>query len=301
MGYPVQVDTEKFWQDGFLVLRNLFEPEEFLEMRSQVFASLKGREERGEPVVDALADPHLHHWIYDERLLGAARAILGKSEVAYFGDGGYAVLGHNYQAGKDVGGWHRDNTDRSNLDAPDWQGRYSLIRFGFYLQDHRRTSGGLIVRKESHNRILRGTSAHLHDRYLNNGLGDVGVWSMRIQHAGLGRCVRGLPGLALGPYLQGKLPEFLQAPFPPEERTGFWISYALDDQHLERHCEYLLNRSERLGMWSDAHYTPEVLENCRRAGLKVIDMPARLRAAQAAGQPVGQHHHHYQMAYDKAA
>lgn len=292
-----QIDNDKFWRDGYLILKNMFSAQEFASMRDDVFASLKGREQNGEPVVDALADAHLQHWVHDERLIKVAKTVLGGDNLAYYGDGGYAVVGHGYTPGKDVGGWHRDNTDRSNLDAPDWQGRYSLVRFGFYLQDHSASSGGLIVRRESHNRILRGWRAHLHDRYLNTGIGDVGVWSMRIQHAGLGRCLRGFPGFALGPYLQARLPEFLQAPFPQVERTGFWISYALDDHHLERHCKYLLTRSERLQMWSAAHYSPEVMEKCRASGLKVIDMPERMRAAVAAGEAVGQHRHHAQMAY----
>lgn len=293
----MKINTQKFWKDGFLILRNLFDPKEFQTMREQVLESLRDREERGAPVVDALADIHLRQWVYDERLVYVAQTILGSRDVTYFGDGGYAVLGHNYEAGKDVGGWHRDNTDRSDIDLPDWQGRYSLIRFGFYLQNHQTQSGGLIVRRTSHNRILRGIGAHLQDRYLNTGLGDVGVWSMRIQHAGLGRCIRGFPMLALGPYLQKKLPEFLQAPFPKLERTGFWISYALDDHHLARHCKYLLTRSERLEMWKDAHYSMETLEKCRAVGLKVIDMPERLRSAIKEGGPVGEHKSHYQMGY----
>ena len=294
------VDNDKFWRDGYLILKNMFSPAEFASMREDVFASLKGREQGGEPVVDALADRHLQHWVYDERFVQVAKKLLGGDKLAYYGDGGYAVVGHGYTPGKDVGGWHRDNTDRSDLDAPDWKGRYSLVRFGLYLQDHSSKSGGLIVRRDSHNQVLRGWNAHLHDRYLNTGIGDAGVWSMRIQHAGLGRCIRGFPSLPLGPYLQNKLPEFMQAPFPPVERTGFWISYALDDQHLERHCEYLLNRSERLAMWAEALYSPEVIAHCNAAGLKVIDMPARIREAMAAGQTVGQHKHHYQLPYAKA-
>lgn len=154
-----------------------------------------------------------------------------------------------------------------------------------------------MVRRGSHDRILRGWRAHLHDRYLNNGLGDVGVWSMRIQHAGLGRCVRGLPGLALGPTMQRRLPKFLQAPFGREERAALWISYAIDDHHLARHCEYLLARSERLEMWRESFYTPQVLTACTAAGLKVINMPERLRSALASGKTVGQHRHHYQLPY----
>ncbi|MFJ9534503.1 phytanoyl-CoA dioxygenase family protein [Herbaspirillum sp. NPDC101396] len=297
MSSILQLDDTKFWKDGYLILRNLFSPKEFATMRENVFESLKGREQNGEPVVDALADPHLQHWVHDERLVHVAKTLLKGDNLAYFGDGGYAVIGHGYEAGKDVGGWHRDNTDRSDTNAPDWQGRYSLVRFGFYLQDHKARSGGLIVRRDSHNRILRGWKAHLHDRYLNTGIGDVGVWNMRIQHAGLGRCIRGIPGLALGPYLQKRLPQFLQAPFPKEERTGFWISYGLNDQHLERHCQYLLTRSERKVMWSNSHYSEAILDDCRAAGLQVIDMPSRMRAAIAAGEEVGFLKHHRQLAY----
>jgi hypothetical protein len=289
----VNLNIDKFWRDGYLILRRLFTPSEFKIIRDQVFASLEGRERRGEPLVDALADRHLKHWVYDERLVAVGKAILQSDRLAYFGDGGYAVLGHKYEAGVDVGGWHRDNTDRSNADAPDWQGRYSLIRFGLYLQDHRSQSGGLIVRRTSHNRILKGLSAHWYDRYVNTGVGDVGVWSMRIQHAGLGRCIRYSPRLALGPYLQRKLPEFLQAPFPREERAGFWISYAHPDHHLERHCQYLLTRSERLDMWRHSHYTDDTLLQCQSAGLEVIDMPTRMRVALANGEKIGQHKHHH--------
>jgi hypothetical protein len=291
-----KVDVDRFYTDGFLVVRDLFTPQYFQEMRERVLESLRLRERTSAPVVDGLADPLLAHYVHDDKVLAVARRLLANKDVTYYGDSSYAVVGHNYQPGVHVGGWHRDNTDRSDTSLPDWNGRYSLIRFGFYLQDHRRTSGGLIVRRTSHNRILRGWAAHLCDRYLNTGPGDVGVWSMRIQHAGLGRCVRAMPWLPLGPHWQKTLPEFLQAPFGREERVGFWLSYALDDHHLDRHCTYLLGRSERLDMWRHAHYAPETLDACRAAGLKVIDMPSRMRAALAQGEAVGTHQRHYQLA-----
>jgi hypothetical protein len=290
------IDVERFWRDGFLVLRRYLPPKYFLEMRERVLASLSKRERDKTPIVDGLADPLLARYIYDERLLGIARCLLGSREIVYFGDSSYAVVGHNYEPGRDVGGWHRDNTDRSDTSLPDWQDRYSLIRFGFYLQDHRYKSGGLIVRKTSHDRLLRGWKAHLYDHYLNTRPGDVAVWSMRIQHAGLGRCIRGMPWLPLGVYWQQVLPKAIQAPFGTEERAGFWISYALDDHHLRRHCEYLIGRRERLEMWRDAHYPAEALEACAQAGLKVIDMPARVRARLAEGEEVGMHNRHYQLA-----
>lgn len=293
----MNVDSGAFWREGYLIVRELFTSEEFLRMRERVLASLHLRERENRPVVDALADPLLSEYVYDPRLINTARLLLQSEDIAYYGDGSYAVVGHNYQPGRDVGGWHRDNTDRSNVDAPDWRSRYTLIRFGFYLQDHRRTSGGLIVRRTSHDRILTGWKAHFFDRYLNNGLGDVDVWSMRIQHAGLGRCLRWLPGIALGPTLQRLLPEVIQAPFGEGERAALWISYGVDDAHLARHCDYLMTRTERVEMWQHAHYEPAVLEACGAKGLKVIDMPTRVRTALERGAPVGQHRHHYQMPY----
>lgn len=291
------VDVDRFWNEGFLVIRHLFSPQEFAEMRERVLESLHLRERDNTPAVDCLADPLVAGYVHDERLLAVARRLLGSDAIVYYGDSSYAVVGHNYERGVHVGGWHRDNTDRSDVQLPDWQGRYGLIRFGLYLQDHRFTSGGLIVRRTSHNRILRGIKAHLCDRYLNTGIGDVGVWSMRIQHAGLGRCVRWMPWLPLGPYWQQILPEAVQAPFSKQERVGLWMSYALDGDHLRRHCDYLLGRAERLTMWRDAYYAPETLEACARAGLKVIDMPARLRAQLAQGREVGQHSRHYQYSH----
>lgn len=292
-----KINTERFWRDGYLVLRQLFSPAEFQEMRERVLESLRHREAEGAPVVDALADPLLRDYLHDERLLNAARTILGQDDIVYFGDAGYAVLGHGYEAGVHVGGWHRDNTDRSDPNAPDWQGRYTLIRFGFYLQDHRRTSGGLMVRRKSHGAMIWGLKAHASERYLNNGMGDVGVWNMRIVHAGLGRQLRGFPKIALGPDKQKRVPEVLQTPYTTETRIGFWVSYGIDDAHLKRHCDYLVNRTERLEMWKKAHYEPDVLAACEAAGLKVIDMPARMRAMQAAGEPVGEHKHHYSVPY----
>jgi hypothetical protein len=292
----IKIDVDRFWKDGFLIIRELFPKDYFEGLRARVVESLRQRERSNAPAVDGLSDPLTAEYIYSPRILEVARTLLGNRDIVYFGDSNYAVVGHGYDRGVHVGGWHRDNTDRSNTNLPDWQGRYSLIRFGFYLQDHRKTSGGLIVRRGTHNGMMRGIKAHMNDRYLNNGMGDVGVWSMRIEHAGLGRCIRGMPWLPLGPRWQALLPELVQAPFCEEERAAFWCSYALDDQHLQRHLDYLIGRTERLEMWRNSYYSPDVLKACASAGLKVIDMPARMRAMIAEGKSVGTHKHHYQMA-----
>ena len=290
------IDVERFWREGYLLLRNLFTPLEFGDMRARVLESIRRVECKEAPVTDALADPLMQPFVHDERVLSVAKTLLNRDDVTYFGDGSFAVLGRNYDSG-DAAGWHRDNTDRIDLGAPDWQGPYTLIRFGFYFQDHRRRSGGLMVRRKSHNIMMRGLQAQASERYLNTGPGDVVVWNMRLQHAGIGRCLRGFPSIALGPWKQRHIPEFLQAPYTAVDRAAFWVSYGINDAHLKRHCNYLVTRTERLDFWKESYYTSDVLELCDKADLGVVNMPDRIRSMLAAGEAVGQHDHHYQFPY----
>lgn len=289
-----QQAKDNILNEGYYMFRNFFREGEVAELREKVVSAYNDRQKNGAVQNDALSDSVLAPYVYDERILEIARTILDTDKPVYFGDASYAVIGPEYRPKEDAIGWHRDNTDRSDTSLPDWEGPYELIRFGIYPQDHRFTSGGLMVRRTSHNQTMRGYKAHFMDRYLNNGINDLSVWSMRIQHTGLGRCIRGMPWLAVGPWLQGKLPEWMQAPMSKDTRIGFWLSYGREGNHLNRHCEYLLGRSERKKMWENSFYSDEILAACDAAGLKVRNMPEEMRKAIQLGQEVGQHQHHYQ-------
>lgn len=288
----MKVNVKKFDHDGFLKLPQLFEPKEFEILREKVFESIKKRERGETETVDALADPLIEKYVYDGRILDVARQILGRDDITYFGDAGYAAFGHDYDK-ETATGWHRDNTDRSRMDKPDWDSRYTLIRFGLYLQDHHRTSGGIMFRKQSHNKITRGLKAHLYSRYLNNRMGDVGVWSMRTLHSGAGLCFKLMPSIAISHALKPHIPDFLVADMTSQKRTALWLTYGVRDGHLIRHCDYLMTRSERLKMWKNSYYSDETLAACKQAGLHVENMPERMRKAIKNGDEVGTHDHHY--------
>jgi hypothetical protein len=87
------------------------------------------------------------------------------------------------------------------------------------------------------------------------------------------------------------------SPDTQETRAAFWVSFGVNDEHLKRHCDYLMTRSERKKIWEHSFYTKDILKACAEAGLGVIDMPSRMRSAITAGETVGQHEHHYQMEY----
>ncbi len=291
-----QLNEKKFLSDGFQILRGLFSPEEFKRMRESVYNSLKKNKAAGVQMVDALGDEFMAPYVYDSRVLDVARELLKSDNICYFGDASYAVIGHNYDV-KTATGWHRDNTDRTpNKSSPDWQTPYTLIRFGFYLQDHKNKSGGLMIRQKSHNGIKSKYKivTLLRERYINTNIGDVAVWNMRASHSGVGKCLKWFSQIAISPYLENKIPSFLIAPNTTEERAAFWVSYGINDAHLKRHCDYLMHRSERKKMWENSYYSPETLKACKEAGLQVIDMPSRMRQAIDNGEEVGGHDHHYQ-------
>jgi len=146
------IDTSKFWKDGYLIVKSIFTEEEIEALRSEV-ESYDQTAPKGQSKGDILSSTNiaLSKMIYDPRILSVAKEILGDVPV-YFGDSTISIGSHHR-------GWHKDNRlpDRFQHHLADWSSRYSLIRFGIYLQDHKHHSGGLAIRQGSHNpsRLVR--------------------------------------------------------------------------------------------------------------------------------------------------
>jgi hypothetical protein len=124
----VDISPARFWRDGYAVIRSVFGADEIARFRERALASNAAH--KG----DLLANPSLRDVLLDDRLLAIARSLLGARPV-YSGDSSCVIGGRSH-------GWHKDNADPEDPRAPDWQGRYTPIRFGLYLQDHARTPGG---------------------------------------------------------------------------------------------------------------------------------------------------------------
>ena len=153
--------------------RGVYSPQEVERSREGVEAS---RGASGE----LLGRPRLRDVILDGRLVEIARQILGQEEIVYAGDSSFTV-------GMRQRGWHKDNSDRKDPNGADWQGRYTILRFGIYLQDHRKHTGGLNLRVGSHTTTDQPAGKSI---YVRTGVGDVGVWSLRITHSGNGTLLR---------------------------------------------------------------------------------------------------------------
>ena len=146
----ISVDSDRFHRDGYLVLKSAFTTDEVATYRERLIMMFEGSDRTEGYYGDLLANPSTADFIVDGRLIEVTRQLLGDMPT-YFGDSSVMY----YNSGHNVCSFHKDNADRHDCDAPDWQGDYPIVRFGLYLQDHSRQGGGLMLRARSHKSVSR--------------------------------------------------------------------------------------------------------------------------------------------------
>ena len=300
MSVPSAPDVDRFWREGYLRLSRVFSADEIATLRDVVAKKLATREELFGTLPsgvrhlrsDLLADPDARAILLDGRVLAVARALLGGSLV-YFGDS-------TLQVGTGERGWHRDNRlpDRFDPSGLDWDGRYPLIRFGLYLQDHARHSGGLGIRVGSHlwqrapgrpippssglwskirrRRVVRSARTFGRPIFVDTEVGDLAIWTLRTTHSGNSVRLRALPRLRLPPRVEELCPRWLAVP-ESESRMAFFFTLAAVHPHTERYVEYLATRDYAVEMWRRSKYDDAARDACARAGVALREVdPAKL-------------------------
>jgi Phytanoyl-CoA dioxygenase (PhyH) len=227
--YPT-IETSKFNEEGFLIVKNVFTAKEIDELRIAVYNNSKidelnkmGRKEADViyGIGDFLGKNGLNHLIFDDRIITIFKKTLGENLV-YFGDS-------NYQIGGRFTGFHRDMHNSKNYTAAEWQGDYTLARMGIYLQDHSIHSGGLKIRIGSHK---NPTGKPV---FCNTEIGDVVCWNMRTLHSGNAVRLKFFPNLSIFNTV-GKekiVPLFMQKSHQ-KERLALFLSFAIPSIHYER-------------------------------------------------------------------
>lgn len=253
----LEVDVKGFWRDGFTLVRGAYTPEEVKEIRRVAL------EQRGKHGGDLLSNPWLNHLQLDGKMTEIARRILDSDDLIYYGDTTIAIR-------EGTPGWHKDNADRWDPNAPDWRSPYTQLRFGIYTQDHYRHSGGLNVRKGSHNVCDMETGEVVH---LRSKIGDIGVWSMRITHSAAGTLLKWAPGRNRHPD-PFDVPNINPKHILPKDGQRIVIFSALgkDDEHADRYLQYLKTREYIVPHWRRTVYTEEQLQGMAKQGVKVRDM-----------------------------
>jgi len=259
------LDIATFWEDGYAVLRGVYSSDEIASMRQAAYDS------QGEGG-DLLVNPRLSHVLLDGRMIEVARKLLGVSDIVYLGDSSFTINGTQR-------GFHKDNTDRLDPQAPDWESRYTQLRFGIYCQDHSVHTGGLNLRTGSHE--FRDTTSG-ENVYVKTTPGDLAVWSMRISHSGNGMLLKDPSAPFPLPKEQDAIPAEDVAPIDGD-RIAIFAHLGANDSHAKRYGDYLKTRTYMVEAWRKRPYDAQVLEEARAAGLTVRDLPSEVMNDPNAG------------------
>jgi len=271
MAKELIIDKAGFDRDGYLVVKNVFTAGEIKQFREEAYKQYeidkqkhldfqlpnlptKAKYAKG----DLLSKELLHHILLDDRMLKIARTILGNDNLVYFGDS-------SYQIGTGLRGFHRDNIDRTDLNGPDWQGEYTLIRLGIYLQDHKNYSGGLKIKVGTHK------NANGKPIFVDSEIGDVGVWSLKTQHSGNAVRLKWFPNYSIN--TSGKeniIPAFMKKE-EQQERISFFMTFATKSSHLDRYInEYTLKREDTLAHAKASKFDASIVEQAQKKNVEVF-------------------------------
>jgi hypothetical protein len=259
------LDVDQFWTRGYAVIPGMYTPEEIEALRQAAYTS------RGFGG-DLLANPRLRSVVLDGRLIAVAHRLLGTDDLFYGGDSSFTINGTQK-------GFHKDNADRVDPNAPDWDSRYTQLRFGIYCQDHSKHTGGLNLRVGSHD-IPNLTAGE--NLYVKTRPGELAVWSMRITHSGNGMLLKD----PAAPY---PLPTEHDKYAPEDvaeadgDRIAVFVHIGANDKHAQRYCDYTKTRTYLVDAWRKRPYDDETRRAVANVGLTLRDMPAEVLDDPTAG------------------
>lgn len=261
-----ELDVDGFWERGYAILHDVYTAEEIQQIRAEAYASRGGGG-------DLLANPRMRHLLTDGRMAAVARKLLGTDEIFYAGDSSFTINGTQK-------GWHKDNTDRLDPKAPDWESRYTQLRFGIYCQDHVEHTGGLNLKIGSHDipNLKDGETL-----YVKTRPGDLAVWSMRITHSGNGMLLKDPDAPFPEPSEQASIPPEDVAP-ADGDRIAVFAHLGANDSHGKRYADYLKTRTYMVNAWRKLPYDDAIRQEAADAGFTLRDMPAEVMDDPEAGR-----------------
>lgn len=258
-------------EKGWVIIKNVFTKAEVEELRNKVQLSDKQGYKKG----DLLSNPNLENVVYDDRILKIISEVLGSKPI-YFGDSSYQIAS---VVGRISSGFHKDNVDRDDQNGPDWKSPYTIVRVGIYLQDHARHSEGLILRTGSHKYtdLTKGKKINAPTEP-----GDIVIWYLTTSHSGNAKRIKLFNYPVLGfddthsfkSLLYFRIQRF--APFliqkSEKDRMALFLTFGLNDKHLERYLTYMKTRRYAVEAWKDSKYSPELLNKIKDKNFTFINM-----------------------------
>lgn len=270
MDFKFKVDKKRFDEEGFLLIKNVFSKEEIAQIRKDAYASFEQDKKKNLTFKhpskmsnavyakgDILSKDELRQWLLDDRILHLVKVVLGGNPV-YFGDS-------NYHFGTGFRGFHRDNVDRTDMTAPDWEGNYPIVRLAVYLQDHKNYSGGLKIRIGSH---INSSGKPV---FVDSEEGDVVIWNLRTMHSGNAVRFKFFKNLMVNKATrEGMIPAFMKKD-QQKERATLFMTFALRSKHLDRYIQKIMvDREDHMDYLKASRFDPNVLETAKQKNLDIL-------------------------------
>jgi hypothetical protein len=238
--------SDSLRDNGYVILKNFYEKVKVRESRELFIAELNAVNfERKRKITnypnlnlfwgDLLSFDSLrglHYVFFQRELIDLIRTHFDGSNVFYWGDS-------SAQMGEGLRGFHKDNVARADGTHSDWGSDYSLLRCGFYFQDHVDNPGGLKVRDGSHEYPDIATG-RIKDIYSEEG--DLVVWNMRLTHSGNFRKLK-FSDKNLDPSFETHLPSWM---FRDEGslRLSCFCAFGTPGAHLDSYLESMRSRPD---------------------------------------------------------
>ena len=246
-------------KDGWYLAKNVFTPDDIDTIRAQ---ALKGIEAGYKG--DIFSNPFVSWVLADKRLADMARSVLDAQGV-YFGDStvSYKIYG---------AGFHKDNADRHDPNAPDWKVDYSVYRFALYLQDCAEHSGGITLRTGGHKAPTLNEGDIIN---VKTQKGDIVCWKLTMSHSANARILKFAPNWNIHPRIMRRVPMFLCKPYDAE-RMAMFFTIAAEGPAMNRFIDYLLTRTYGIDNFKQQKFDPEMTKRAEENGLKILDVSARV-------------------------
>ena len=270
--------VDRFWDDGFLHLKNIFTIEEINSLRSEILILAENYNDDNQ--TDLLSINFLDDVLLDDRILRIMNSLFGEAPM-YFGDSDFGISNRD-----DTGTYHSDNPDRYK-DGPDWNDkRYPIIRFGLYLQDHKKNGGGVILGRRTHkkfitNRYFRFIFQEIISffngdfKYMNSEVGDIIIWNMKTTHAGNGQFFK-LFKKPISKRLSKFIPRFLKSK-TLKNRIMLTGTFALEGLSLDRYIDHLRQRKYAVQKYLNQKISDETLNKLDAKNIKYLPVHEQIK------------------------
>lgn len=278
------VYKEHFNKFGYVILPNVFKPNEINDLRNEIKLqeeNLKKNISRTKSSLkDVLSYPSLSKAILKNEIVDLLRILLDEKPI-YWGESSFRWNENPSRA------FHNDA--KNDNECP-FKTKYNLLRFGIYLQDHDKSSGGLKIWPKSNSILQPGRQLlkkifkknyslknlfpqqYLKSVNLKTKAGDVVIWNLRTAHSGSAVRLKFLNNISFGPKIENIIFKYLHFMVKDlrKERCVIFATFGAKGYQLENYMEEKSKHEGLKIIFGNSNWDKEIKLEAKNLGV-VLD------------------------------